>query len=253
MRIQGLLLLAAACGLAACKAESKLPSGAALLFDVAFSAPENSAGAAPTLVDPNATQPWPSKSPSQIFMGAPKVVAELCGLTDQPLALTSASGQQSHEGVEFLLDQRYGHYHIELDVCAQQIGIPPLQAMEPQLAIFLDIPQAYAIGFFEKGRIVVIDQVRGIDAVLNPEVIGRYELGKPLHLAIDFDTMAQTWSIAFDGKQAFAGKLAPVLPRAVRVVIRGNESNAAAIDNFVVWAENDLSMAAPEESGEVPK
>lgn len=262
MRTLGVLLLAMATGLAACKGEPSAPSGSVVLYDVDFSSPGNTVGAAPTLGDLNAAQPFPRKGPSEIFMGEPKVVDALCGLTSQPVKLSVASGTQGHEGLFFVLDTRYGHYRLELDVCVQSLGAPPLQANEPQLAIFLDMPQAYALGFFEKGRLVMIDQARGVDAIVNPVVIGTYEVGKPIHVVIDIDVPAETWKIAADGKELYSGKVGLVVPSAIRVVTRGNTSNEAAIDNVVVWAENDLtegeadplaSEAAPEESSEVPK
>jgi hypothetical protein len=191
-------------------------------------------------------QPIPSTLPSQIFLGAPQVVEKLCGLEHQPAVLASAAGELGHVGLEFLLDQRYGHYHFELDVCVASLGAPPLQANEPQLAIFLDIPDAYALGFFDRGRLVAIDPARGTDAVTDPAVIGAYELNKPMRIALDFDLTQQAWSIAVDGAKLFDGKLHASLPRAVRVVIRGNKANVAAIDDLVIWAENDLSKGLQE-------
>jgi len=246
MRVLGVSLVAVVCTLAACKAEPNLPSGAVLLYDVDFSSPANTVGAAPKLADPPGAEPAPRKGPSEIFMGEPKVVDALCGLDDQPIRLAAASGTQGYEGLFFVIDTYHGHYRIELDVCVQSIGAPPLQANEPQLAIFVDMPKAYALGFFEKGRLVMIDQARGIDAIANPVVIGAYEPGKPMRIAIDVDVSGESWAISADGKQLYSGKIGPVVPSAVRTVIRGNNANVAAIDNFVVWAENDLSETGSE-------
>jgi hypothetical protein len=262
MRILGLLLLAGAAGLVACKREAGAPSGSVVLYDVDFSAPGNAVGAPPALADANAAPGVPRRGPSDIFMGAPKVVDALCGLTNQPVRLSVASGTQGHEGLFFALGGFYGHYRVELDLCVQNLGAPPMPANEPQLAIFVDLPQAYALGFFAGGRLVMIDQARGADVFANPAVIGSYAVGQPIHVAIDVDVPGETWKIAADGKELYSGKTGPVVPSAIRVVTRGNANNEAAIDNIVVWAENDLSESetdplasetAPEESAEVPK
>jgi hypothetical protein len=261
MRILCVLLLAAVCGLGACKPGGKNPSGGVVLYEVDFSAPGNTVGAAPQLADPNAAPGVPRKGPSEIFMGAPTVVDKLCGLDRQPVKLSVASGRQGLEGLFFDLDPVYGHYRIEMNVCVESLGPPPLQASEPQLAIFVDMPQAYALGFFEKGRLVLIDQARGVDAIVNPLVIGSYERGKPIHISIDVDVSGRAWTISADGKQLYTGKLPVVAPSAVRVVTRGNPSNVVAVDDVRIWAENDLSATQPDpmsksesdESPEAPK
>ena len=247
MRCALVVLVAAGCGLlGACSSGSRVPHGAVLLFDVSFGSPENTVGEPPKVYESGSEQTFPSTIASQIFLGAPKVVDRLCGLDKQPVQLAAASGTQGHEGLEFLLDQRYGHYHVELDLCVASLGLPPKPANEPQLAIFLDIPEAYALGLFEGGRIVVLDPARGMAAVNEPQVIGQYAVDKPMHIAIDFDLIAQSLSVAVDAKTIYTGKLDAYLARAVRVVIRGNPTNLAAFDNFFVWAENDRTAGAPE-------
>lgn len=248
------LLAALAAALLACKgAGPHLPDGAALLFDVHFDAPENKPGAPPKVYAAGETQPFPSSIPSQIFMGQPTVVDALCGLTKQPLRLTTASGMMGHEGVEFLMSQRYGRYHVELDLCIAQLGEPPRPASEPQLAVFLDFPEAYAVGFFADGRVALIDPARAASGDATADRIGSWTANKPLHLAIDADLEQQTWSIALDGVKAHEGKFAGYLGRAVRVVVRGNESNAVAFDDFVAWGEHDLAtgLQTPPEGPKV--
>jgi hypothetical protein len=245
--VRRILLVGCALGLLACPGGDKsIPPEAVLLFDVDFSSPENKVGEAPKVYEDGSTQSVPSLIPSQIFLGAPKVADALCGLEDQPAVFAVGGEPLGHVGLEFLLDQRYAHYHVELDVCIANLGVPPLQANEPQLAIFLDIPDAYALGFFERGRLVIVDQARGTDALTDPTVIGAWELGKPQRIALDFDVSAQTWSIASNGAKIFDGKLEASLPRAVRVVLRGNPVNVAAVDDIVIWAENDLFKDLPE-------
>jgi hypothetical protein len=229
-----------AAALAACKAEPRLPEGAVSLFDVRFAAPDDTPGQPPKVYETGATQTFPSAIPSQIFMGNPAVVDALCGLDQQPLRLTAQTGATGLEGLEFLLSQRYGRYHVELDLCVAELGPPPLPAFEPQLAVFLDFPQAYAVGFFSDGRIVIVDPERPLADGATPEEIGRWEAGKPLRLALDVDLEKQTWSISLDGKPAHSGPFAGFLARAVRVIVRGNPSNQVAFDDFKVWAEHDL-------------
>lgn len=241
-------LLAAALG---CKAGgSNPPEGAALLFDVHFDPPEDKPGAPPKLYPAGETQVFPSPIPSQIFMGQPLVVDALCGLTRQPLRLSSATGTLGHEGIEFLLSQRYGRYHIELDLCVAQLGPPPRPASEPQLAVFLDFPEAYALGFFADGKIGLVDPLRAAEGDTSAEAIGKWTASRPIHIAIDADLEAHLWTITLDGAKAYEGKFDGYLPRAVRVVLRGNEANQVAFDDFVVWAQHDLGgeLEAPPEA-----
>ena len=129
-----------AAALAACKAEPRLPEGAVSLFDVRFAAPDDTPGQPPKVYETGATQTFPSAIPSQIFMGNPAVVDALCGLDQQPLRLTAQTGATGLEGLEFLLSQRYGRYHVELDLCVAELGPPPLPAFEPlRLALDVDL------------------------------------------------------------------------------------------------------------------
>ena len=61
------------------------------------------------------------------------------------------------EGVEILLDQLHARYHVELDLCIAQLGAPPLASQKMQLAVFLDIAEAYALAFMANGEIGVVD------------------------------------------------------------------------------------------------
>jgi hypothetical protein len=233
--------------LAGCPAPPRLPKGAVLLYDVDFSAPEQAVGREVHVVEAGTQQKFPSRLPSQVFFGHPVVVAKLCGLAKQPLQLAVATGEHGYEGVEFLLDQRYGRYHVELDVCVDHLGPPPLPAQAVQLAVFLDIPDAYALGFLSGGEIGVIDPNLAPETATAPRPVGRFEPGKPVHVAFDVDLEKQHWRISLDGKSVYDGALQASIPRAVRVVLRGNQVNVAAVDDVLVWAEHDLSQpdAAP--------
>jgi len=215
------------------------PADAVTLFDVSFSKPEQTTGQTVKVVTPGTEQKFPSKTPSNVFMGHPRVVAELCGLDKQPVRLSVATGERGIEGLEFLLDQRYGQYHVELDLCIAKIDPPPLPAQTMQVAVFLDIAEAYALGFESSGDVVMIDPNLHPETREKPRPLAKFELGKPMHLVFDVDMEKQTWRIQKDGKVLLDAALQADIPRAVRVIVRGNPTTTAAFDNFLVWAQHD--------------
>jgi hypothetical protein len=220
------------------------PAGAVTLFDVDFSAPEQTTGQLVKVLPAGTEQKFPSRIPSNIFFGHPQVVSELCGLAHQPARISVATGERGFEGLEFLLDQRYGHYHLELDLCIAKLDPPPLPSQSVQVAVFLDIPEAYALGFETSGKIVVIDPVLAPETIETPRAVGTFELGKPMHFSVDVDLVKQTWRIEKDGQVLVDAPCKAYLPRALRVLVRGNPTTTAAFDNFTVWAEHDLSKGA---------
>jgi hypothetical protein len=217
------------------------PAGAVTLFDVSFSKPEQTTGQGVNVVPPGTQQKYPSAIPSNVFMGHPRVVAELCGLDKQPARLSVGTGEHGIEGLEFLLDQRYGHYHVELDLCIAKIDPPPLASQAMQVAVFLDIPEAYALGFESGGDAVVIDPNLAPETREKPRPVGKFEVGKPMHLSFDVDLEKQTWRVEKDGKVLLDAALRADIPRAVRVIVRGNPTTTAAVDDFLIWAEHDLT------------
>ena len=221
-----------------------MPADATLLYDIDFSAPEHTVGQPPATTPDQTEVTFPSRIPSQIFFGNPTVVAKLCGLEHQPLQLTLAHAPQGMEGIEILLDQIHARYHVELDLCIAQLGAPPLASQKMQLAVFLDIASAYALGFMTNGEIGVVEPDITPETAENPKLVARYELNKPMHLAFDFDYDTQRWQIAIDGKQVYDAQLVMTIPRAVRVVLRGNSQNAAAIDNLLIWAQRPLASGS---------
>jgi hypothetical protein len=233
-----------AAALAACNAGSDRPADSATLFEVRFDGPDDQPGAPPKVYEAGATQLFPSAIPSQIFMGSPVVVDALCGLTRQPLRLATETGTMGHEGIEFLLSQQYARYHVEVDLCVERMLPAPRPASEPQLALFLDFPMAYAVGLFGDGGVGIVDPE--LDPTAQAQRIGKWEAGKPIRVAIDTDFEKQTWTIALDGKRAHEGKFAGYLGRAVRVVLRGDPANVVAFDNFTVWADRDLAAGLAE-------
>lgn len=223
-----------------------VPADARLLYDVDFSAPEHALGKPPAVAVPGEEQKFPSRTPSQIFFGNPIVVAKLCGLEQQPLELAVSHGTQGIEGVEFLLDQRQKHYHVGLDLCIAQLGAAPIASQKMQLAVFLDIAEAYAVAFLAGGEMGVVDPNLAPETATDPRRIdARWEPNKPLHLGVDVDMETQRWQVAVDGAQVFDGELRMSIPRAVRVVLRGNPANAAAIDDVVIWGRNPLAVDVP--------
>ncbi|HKC52536.1 MAG TPA: hypothetical protein VKF60_17235 [Myxococcota bacterium] len=232
-------------GLCACPAarRARVPDGAVLLYDVAFSAPEQALNEEVKVVEPQTVQPFPSKIPSTIFFGHPTVIAKLCGLEQQPVQLAVASATEGLEGLEFLLDQRYGRYHVELDLCVQQIDPPPLPAQALQVAVFLDVADAYALGFMTGGVLAIVDPNLHPETLTTPQPVGKFELRKPMHLSFDVDLEKQNWRIAVDGNTVYDAPLEATIPRAVRVMVRGNPTTAVAFDNFLIWGEHDLTPA----------
>jgi len=236
-----------ALGLLACQPhKTRVPADATLLYDVDFGAPEQALGKPLVVVPTGQEQQFPSRTPSQVFFGNPTVVAKLCGLGDQPLQLAVAHGQQGIEGVEFLLDQKQKHYHVELDLCIATLGPAPIPAQKMQLAVFLDIAEAYAVAFLASGEIGIVDPILAPETALDPRRIPvHWEANKPLRLGIDVDLDTQRWQVAVDGKQVFEGALRMTIPRAVRVVLRGNTSNEIAFDNLVIWGQKPIAADVP--------
>src|SRR5258705_4875518 len=196
-------------GLSACPAarRARVPEGAVLLYDVAFAAPEQALNEEVKVVEPQTAQQFPSKIPSAIFFGHPTVIAKLCGLEQQPVQLAVAHATEGLEGLEFLLDQRYGRYHVELDLCVQQIDPPPLPSQAVQVAVFLDVAEAYALGFMSGGVLAIVDPTLHPETQATPPPVGTFELRKPVHLSFDVDLEKQTWRIAVDGKTVYDAAL----------------------------------------------
>ena len=239
-----------ALALFACHPSSRMPADATLLYDVDFASPEQTAGQPLATVPAGEEQKFPSRIPTAVFFGHPTVVAKLCGLDHQPLQLAVARGTNGMEGVEILLDRRHAHYHVELDLCVVKLETPPVSAQKAQLAVFLDIAEAYALAFMATGDIGVVDPNLAPETVVNPKVVAHYEPGKPMHVAFDFDLDTQRWQIAIDGAQVWDGPLQATIPRAVRVVIRGNPVNEAAFDNLLIWGQRPVPGEGPPLSGE---
>ncbi|HTO71821.1 MAG TPA: hypothetical protein VMR31_18310 [Myxococcota bacterium] len=225
----------------AAAAKPAVPAGAVLLYDVDFSAPEQTTGQDVVVVPPGTTQTFPSRIPSNVFFGHPRVVAEFCGLTHQPARLSVASGDRGIEGLEFLLDQRFAHYHLDLDLCIPKLDPAPLPAQLLQVAVFLDVSDAHAIGFTSAGEIAMVDPALAPETVEHPRTIGRFEIGKPMHLSVDLDSEKGTWHVEKDGAAVLDAPIKIDIPRAMRVIVRGNPTTAAAFDDFKVWAERDVT------------
>ena len=78
-----------------------------------------------------------------------------------------------------------------------------------------------------------------------------WQNGVPMHLALDVDADTGKWQVAIDGKQVYDGPLQMTIPRAVRVVLRGNARNEAAIDNLLIWGQRPKEGAfLPPRTGE---
>jgi hypothetical protein len=238
------LCLAGALTLASCHHASRVPAGVTVLYDVAFEAPEQTVGQ--TLKVRTEEAKFPLKVPSRIFLGSPTVVDKLCRLDHQPLQLSLApqpatgyTGDKKIEGVEFELDPGYKRYHAELDVCVLALGQPTAPTQLTQLNVFLDVPDAYGIGFIEGGRIGLLDPTKP-ETQSAPIAFGLFVLNHPQHLGIDLDVVERTWTISVDGTKVYSGPIQALYGSSLRVVLRGTEKNVAALDNVLIWAEGPV-------------
>jgi hypothetical protein len=248
------LYLLSALALVTCKPGGpapRVPVGASLLYDVSFSAPEQKAGE-PVHVPPDDQKVvLPLRIPSRVFMGAPTVTERACGLGEQPLQLSLVDpalpmGKQL-EGVQFDLDAGFERYHAELDACVAMLQPARIMTQLVQLLIFVDVPDAYAIGFLDGGKIGLTDPMRP-ESQAAPKLIGGFIVGQPRHFAIDVDVPKKEWRVAIDGSEVYSGAIQALYGSALRVVLRGGSQNVAAIDNVLIWAEGRIAEPAPNES-----
>lgn len=244
-----LTLLALALALGACS-QPRVPKGAEVVFDVDFSAPEQTADGALHIAEPGKMEVWPARVPSDVFFGHPRVVAALCGLSHQPLELSTKTGDNYREGVVFSLDPRWGHYHFELDACIDSLESPGKVERDSPVVVFIDVRSAHAIGFNPDGTIVLQLPVVDLANPPPPKPIGHFEAKKPVHLAVDVDLAAKTMTVAVDGKVVLERQPVAVdIPSSLRLMVRNNPTAVAGFDNVLVWGENDR-FAAQEESQE---
>ena len=240
-------------GLCGCPAP-RVPKGAVVLYDVDFSSPEQTPGAGVKTAE-GSEHPFPRKLPSEIFSGHPAVVANLCGLSKQPAQLSASSGTQGNESLEFSLlgADAYSHYHVELDLCAQQVTAALTEGMP--VVIFLDIQDAYAFGLMSGSQIGFTDPTHILENP-SPRPIAKFVQGKPMHFTFDFDFEKRTLRATVDGKTVHEGTAQLSFPRSVRVLVRGDSNNVAGLDNVLIWADRPLPepeaepAQAPPTSGE---
>lgn len=246
-----LLLRFAVLGLTAvlCACHRRVPPGAEVVFDVDFSAPEQKANSpVQTEAASGKSDTWPSRVPTSVFFGHPVVVDKFCGLQNQPLRITSATGDNNSEGVVFSLDPRWGIYHFELDLCVNQNETQTGANRDAPAVVFLDMINAHAIGFDPAGQITAVAPSLDPSHPAVPQKIGNYERKKPVHLAADVDFEKKTWRISLDGKPALPETPITInVPGSMRVMARGNPSVQLAIDNVLIWGEHDR-FAGQEES-----
>jgi hypothetical protein len=204
----------------------------ALLYDVDFSTPPHIVGEPPVLGD----GPTPRDTPSVIFAGEPLVVAALGALGDQPCAF----GDDPHSGIEQLrfvtapepephgLPEAYDTFLIEMDVLIEVASI------EDQLKIFVDGPAAHSVQFNPPDEIrAIVSGDEGYDTL-----IGSFVEGLPVHLTIELDTIADTWSIMLDGDPVFAGAYPSQYLLYVRISVSSNEViDPIAVDNVRIYGE----------------
>jgi hypothetical protein len=245
-----LTALGLVCALCACGRH--VPKGAEVVFDVDFSAPEQTVNTPVQVAAEGKSEAWPSRVPTSVFFGHPIVVEKFCGLERQPLRLTSATGDNLSEGVMFSLDPRWGRYHFELDVCINQLESLGVAVRDSPVVVFLDMINAHAIGFDAEGQITALAPSLDPQKPAAPQKIGNYERKKPVHVAIDVDFEKKTWRIALDGKTALQDTpIAINVPGAMRVLARANPTAQVGLDNVLIWGEHDR-FASQEENEELP-
>ncbi|HTO06917.1 MAG TPA: hypothetical protein VMR86_07635 [Myxococcota bacterium] len=238
--------------LCACRGQ-KVPSGAELVFDVDFSPDGQKINEPPKTVEPGKTEVWPQHVPSAVFFGHPMVVERFCGLEHQPLRLTAATGDSNSEGVVFSLDPRWGQYHFELDLCVNQLDVADTRNHDAPVVVFLDMINAHAIGLDPAGQIVVTVPSTDPNHPALPQKIGSWLRRKPVHVAVDVDFEQKTWRIALDGKTALPDTPISInVPGSMRVMVRGNSTAQAAVDNVLIWGQHDR-LAGQEDSDDVPE
>jgi hypothetical protein len=237
---------------ALCACQRRVPSGAEVVFDVDFSAPEQKVNEPVQVAAEGKAETWPSRVPTSVFFGHPIVVDRFCGLDKQPLRLTSATGDNNSEGVAFSLDPRWGRYHFELDLCVNQNETASTTSRDAPVVVFLDMINAHAIGFDAAGQVTALAPSLDPNKPATPQKIGNYERRKPVHVAADVDFEKKTWRISLDGKPVLPETpIAINVPGSMRVLARGNPSVQIGVDNVLIWGEHDR-FAGQEESEDLP-
>jgi hypothetical protein len=238
-----LILVPLACG------KSRVPKGAEVVFDVDFSSPGQTVGNDVRVTDPDKIEVWPQQQPSTIFFGHPTIVKDFCGLTQQPLRLAAVTGTQNNEGVTFSLDPRWGRYHFQLDLCVETISQQSTgDPRDAPVVLFFDLINAHAVGFTPDGKITARAPSGDPGQPAEPRQIGTYERKKPMHLEVDVDLEKKTWRITKDGNVLLPDTPIVVsVPGSLRVQVRNNASATMAIDNVLIWGEDDR-LAGQEDS-----
>ncbi|RME38784.1 MAG: hypothetical protein D6788_06740 [Planctomycetota bacterium] len=217
------------------------PTGAAVLYDIAFGTPPHVLNQPPV----NGTGAPPRDRVTGIPFGSPTVVSSVGALTDQPLlfdiVLTSPTGLELIEmdiGPNASLSGGFpflglpAAYHVETDVLIDSLG--SFAGSAGSFVLLLDSPEAHQILFRDTGDITARVLGNGGYAVN----IGTYQPGVPVHVEVDVDAVQQTWAISIDGAPSFAGgfPISPLQPmNQIRIALSvGAVSDRAAIDNVLV-------------------
>jgi hypothetical protein len=189
-----------------------------LIYDVDFGTPPHTVGQPPAVGSGSA----PRRTPTAIVFGDPKVVAAQGALTDQPCLF--GNGTSGYDQLQFSMAglPADSTYRLELQVLVEVLaGSWP----NDDFSIILDLPTAHSIRFMTNGEIRA------------GQVIGQFQFGVPVLVAIDLDIPADRWTIYLDGTYAYSGPIVAEELRSIRLNLKGAAvTNVAAVDNLRIYS-----------------
>ncbi|UCE85581.1 MAG: hypothetical protein JSU66_14790 [Deltaproteobacteria bacterium] len=206
---------------------------ASLIYDVDFSSPTHLVGEPPAL----GAGPLPRATPTSLSTNTSTatVVAGFGALSDQPLLLEGTSGI-TLTTVRFVLNDVetgiFDYHTIELDVL-----VDALSSLST-FSVFVDSTQINRLTFSPFNEISGTGAISVTNSIHGIQTIGSYQAGDVVSVAIDFDEVAQTWSIRLDGTPVFSDDAVVTGQPAVRLVLQRSAATAAdhraAVDNFSI-------------------
>ena len=166
-----------------------------VLYDVDFGSPPHTVGAEPVV----GFGAFPRPTPTLLsVLGAAEssatVVSAFGALSDQPLVLEGDGGESSNVTLELALPDAES-YHVELDLI-----VDALPTTADDFVVFIDAPSINRLVFEPTGDLRVFNSAIG-----TTQTIGTFAFDTPLSLAMDFDQLTWSWSIALNGSSLFTG------------------------------------------------
>lgn len=218
---------------------------AQILYDVDFSSPLHTVGAAPA----EGAGPFPRSTVSRVIFEPPKVVASSSGLTDQPLEFQWGPGEGSvdYDQIDFDLGIGAPGYDISFDLSVDHLEDPGPAAVTDTFTVFLDneqygssglrfVPDADTLGYPYDGRAIMPFRVGGGSA--------GYDFDTPFRVRIFYDVENSTLDIWFDAVLVRHADFAAGDLRDVRMSLHDLDADGSAR----VAVDNLLILATPEPS-----